>query len=117
MEPLPPAEQFGGNGNLWQSSVCELMLQIMQATLKRAVVLILGTALGKGILLFLGTIGIHPEEWVAAMLGAAYANLDAIAWILSSIVGFVTLAVWEFVQRRLVPADGTIQRRSLAYAN
>jgi len=87
------------------------MPQITQAALKRSIVFILGTALGRGILLFLGRIGIHPEEWVAAMLGAAYANLEATTWILASIVGFVALAVWEIVQRRLAPVGGTMQQQ------
>jgi hypothetical protein len=83
------------------------MFQITQDTLKRVGVFIFSTVLGRGTLLFLGRIGIHPEEWVATMLGAAYADPEAIVWMLAGISGLIGLAIWEIVQRRPTPTNGT----------
>ena len=54
-------------------------------------------AVGQGFLLWLGTKGIHPERWVAAIMGdaeLALASDSAIRWMLAGLIGFLGLGLW-----------------------
>jgi hypothetical protein len=65
--------------------------------LKRLVGLLLVYSLGHGFLIWLATVGIHPEQWVASVIG--YATNSEVAawawWILPAVVGLILLGVWE----------------------
>lgn len=64
----------------------------MREFLIRLLLLAACTVIVKGALLLLGQRGIHPEQWVATMLGKAeLLPLNAIAWILAGILGVVVV--------------------------
>jgi hypothetical protein len=67
--------------------------------LTRALVVVLGTILGQGVLLALNGFGVHPERVVAAVLGHAVSGLSdrAILWIFSAVIGLLVLALWEAI--------------------
>lgn len=50
----------------------------------------------RGVLLWLGTLGIHPDQWVANMLNWASSQqtLNAIAWTIAGLSGLVGLMFW-----------------------
>lgn len=55
------------------------------------------TAVGKGVLLFLGTFQIYPEKWIATLLSVAFSPIyiGAISWLLAGVFGSICLVAWE----------------------
>lgn len=67
--------------------------------LNRALVVVLGTILGQGVLLALNGFGVHPERVVAVVLRHAVSGLSdrAVLWIFSAVIGLLVLALWEAI--------------------
>jgi hypothetical protein len=60
---------------------------------------ICATVIAKGFLYWLGTKDIHPEEWVAAMIGIVESALvnEGILWVLSGLIGLTGLFLGPFL--------------------
>jgi len=65
--------------------------------LTRLIGLLLLYSVGHGVLIWLGTIGIHPEQWIASLIGYATTSEAAVWlwWTLPAVVGLIVLGVWE----------------------
>lgn len=69
---------------------------ILGAILLRAVVWILGTVLGRGILQFLNSRGYSPERWINEMIQRLTTHrIPGINWIVAALIGFVCLGLWQ----------------------
>jgi hypothetical protein len=69
---------------------------IAWAILQRALIFVVGTILGRGILLALNSKGYHPERWVAEVIGrVAWPKTAAPPWIISGLLGLLLVAAWD----------------------
>jgi hypothetical protein len=57
----------------------------------------------RGVLLFLGKRGIHPEQWIAEILNwvSSPETLRAISWMIAGFFGLLALILWPRIENRL----------------
>jgi len=68
------------------------------AIFRTAIIWLVGTTLGRGILHALNAKGYHPETWVSRMIGniiPAKKKAASIPWILAGIFGLLVIVGWE----------------------
>lgn len=73
---------------------------MLRKIIQGAIVWLVGTSIGRGILGFLAIKQIFPDKWVATVFDVATspANLQWILWSLAGFVGLALLVFWELVQ-------------------
>ncbi len=81
---------------------------MLGAILKKALVVVFGTILGRGILLALSGFDARVEQLIADILGRAATGISSSAatWIIASVFGLFALAVWESIGIEARAASG-----------
>ena len=68
---------------------------IIESILTRAAIWFFGTIIGRGILRYLHSLGLAPEQWIARTMRFTMSRAPAgIGWILAGLFGLVLVATW-----------------------